>query len=141
MSQKKALSAMGIGVTSLLTIMAVLLLTSFAVLSLVSARSDLRLSERAAQAATDFYAADSEAELWYMQLDADLLSASGDALEQTLASQGYAVEPHEDGLKVSEHFRINDTKNLYVEILVDTAQAPSTKILRWQSVAEYSESN
>ena len=46
------------GASSVLMIFVVLCLTAFGVLSLVSARADLRLTRRAVQAAEEYYAAD-----------------------------------------------------------------------------------
>ena len=50
------------GVSSLLIIFSVLCLTVFAILSVSTASAGSRLSEKAAQSVTDYYAADSRAE-------------------------------------------------------------------------------
>ena len=46
------------GILSVITALLVLILASFAMLSLVTARNDLALSEKAAQSVTDYYKAD-----------------------------------------------------------------------------------
>jgi hypothetical protein len=76
---KKQRSAMGIGVTTLVTILVVMLLATFSVLSLVSARSDLNLSEMTIRSASDYYDANNEATRWYAQLDAICVANSAAA--------------------------------------------------------------
>jgi hypothetical protein len=132
---KKAGSAMGIGVTSLLTIMAVLLLTSFAVLSLLSAKSDLLLSNKAADAIAAYYAADGEAEEWWMELCEFLGSAPGDGLQARLEAAGYTVEAAENGLVVRAGFAMGERKNL--EVAVSIAENGEAAIIGWQSVPVY----
>jgi len=51
-------AGMNVGVASLVLIFAALCLTVFAVLSLVTANADLRLSQKTAQAVEDYYRAD-----------------------------------------------------------------------------------
>ena len=51
----------GVGVATVLTILLVLCLATFAALTLASAGADLRLSRTAAQRTADYYAADAEA--------------------------------------------------------------------------------
>ncbi len=58
-------SPIGIGVISIITVLLVLTLSVFSVLTLVSARSDLELSERNAQTISAYYKADNEANKIY----------------------------------------------------------------------------
>ena len=60
----------GVGVSSIVLIAAVLCLTVFAVLSLVSARNDIALSERTAESAATYYAADRKAQFIIAEVDA-----------------------------------------------------------------------
>jgi hypothetical protein len=61
MNEKKQSPLFGVGGVTLLTVLLVLSLTMFAVLTLSSAQADLRLSEKNARAVRDYYGADSKA--------------------------------------------------------------------------------
>jgi flagellar basal body-associated protein FliL len=127
-------SALGVGIITLVTIMVVLLLAAFSVLSLVSARSDLRLSEMSTTQVQSYYAADSEATAWYAELDAFAaqLSGSPESYEEQLTLAGYLAESTADGeLRVSRGFAINDTRTLMVTIAVNDER--TTTIRQWQS--------
>jgi hypothetical protein len=127
---------MGIGVTSLLTVMAVLLLTSFAVLSLLSAKSDLLLSGKAAQAVSSYYEADGEAEDWWMELNELLQSPAAGGLQERLKAAGYSAEAAAGGaLIVRSSFAMGENKNL--EVTVSVAAGGEAEILGWQSVPVY----
>lgn len=66
---KKTFSFVNIGLSSLLVVFLVLCLTTFALLSLSSARSDYSLSRKMAEHRTDYYSASSEAEVVLARLD------------------------------------------------------------------------
>jgi hypothetical protein len=132
--QKKAGAVMGVGVTSLLTIMAVLLLTSFAVMSLLSANSDLDLSRKASQAVTDYYAADGQAEEWWMDLNEALEGRQGGAAEK-LRAAGFDVDDSGDSLIVRRKFPMGGKKNL--EVQVSVSESGDASIECWQSVPVY----
>ncbi|MDR1714163.1 MAG: hypothetical protein LBR39_08460 [Coriobacteriales bacterium] len=68
-STRTSRSAVGVGLTTIVTIMVVVLLTTFSVLALVSANSDLRLSRMATTSAQSYYQADSAAQRWLTELD------------------------------------------------------------------------
>jgi hypothetical protein len=133
--KKKASAAMGIGVTSLLTIMAILLLTSFAIMSLMSAKSDLQLSDKASQAVNSYYEADSLAEEWWMGLNELLRSQTDGASAQVLADAGYDVEDVDGTFIVKRSFPMGEKKNLEVAIAV--SYDGSAAILSWQSAPVY----
>lgn len=59
---KEKFSPPALGGSSLLVVFAVLSLTVFALLSLSTVRADRRLGERSAQAVTQYYAADAQAQ-------------------------------------------------------------------------------
>jgi len=61
MSENKQRPLFGVGGMTLLTVLLVLALTMFAVLTLSSAQADMRLSQKSARAVSDYYAADSVA--------------------------------------------------------------------------------
>lgn len=68
MKKKEALSLPAIGGSSLLVIFAVLCLTVFALLSLGTVQAERRLSDKGAQAVSDYYRADLEAEKIFARL-------------------------------------------------------------------------
>jgi len=116
----KPRSAVGLGITTLVTIMVVVLLTTFSVLALVSARSDLKLSTMAQESARQYYAANAAAERWLAEQDSAPLPP-GDQEPQP----------------ISQSFAIDDNRQLQVTILRN-ADGTIT-IQQWQTVATSSE--
>jgi hypothetical protein len=112
--------------------MVAVLLTTFSVLALVSARADLRLSEKAVVSTQGYYAADGEATQWLADIDAIAQEGQAD-LAGALAAAGYAVVTTDDGRTgLSASFTIDEKRDLVVEIALDSAR--ETDILRWQTV-------
>ncbi|MDR1962006.1 MAG: hypothetical protein LBQ16_06960 [Gracilibacteraceae bacterium] len=72
MIEKKSVGGLSVGGSSILVIFVVLSLTIFAALSFMSAQADLRLAEKQAQAAREYYAADSAATERLAEIDARL---------------------------------------------------------------------
>lgn len=66
--KKERISPPAIGGSSLLVIFALLALTVFALLSLSTVQAEKRMADAAAQAVTDYYAADLEAERIFARL-------------------------------------------------------------------------
>ena len=134
-SQKtKRRSALGVGVSTLVTIMVILLLAAFSVLSLVSARSNLHLSEMTATRAEVYYAADSEATQWYADLDSFAASLTGNksSFDEQLVAAGYDVEVTSSGeVRVMNSFSINNNRNLMITIAIN--EDKTTIIRQWQS--------
>ena len=129
----KPRSAIGIGITTLVTIIVAVLLTTFAVLTLVTARADLRLSNKAIESTQNYYAADSQAEQWLAELD-DFFSRDHEDLAVAIALAKYKVDTASDGrMLVFEQFVIDDKRYLLVEVAVDSYG--KLDILTWKSVA------
>ncbi len=105
-----------VGGSSLLVIFAVLCLTVFALLSLSSVQANGRLGDAAAQAVTDYYRADAQAESILAQL------------RQGLLPDGVTVE----GAVYSYSCPISETQDLTVAVYLT---ATDYTILRWQSVS------
>ena len=61
MSEKKQSPLFGVGGVTLLTVLLILALTMFAVLTLSSAQADMRLSEKNARTVGEYYTADNKA--------------------------------------------------------------------------------
>jgi hypothetical protein len=134
-SRRENRSAMGVGVTTIVTVLVVLLLTAFAVLTLASARQDLGLSEIAVDAAADYYAADGEARSWYAGLAQATAGTSAEDRMAVLQAAGYQPNVGDDNsILVSKAFEIGGVRSLAVEVSID-AQGGLT-VTRWQSVAK-----
>jgi len=73
MNNRKAFAPPVVGGSALLVMFAVLCLTVFALLGLSTVRADSRLSEHAAQAVEEYYAADRQAEEIFARLRAGQL--------------------------------------------------------------------
>jgi hypothetical protein len=125
-------SALGVGISTVVTVMVVVLLTTFSVLALVSARAELRLANKATESTENYYAADSQAEKWLADLDA-FIGRGHDNLEGALATAGYKPEAAGEGkLRIAELFSLDDSRDLIVELVLDGEG--KIDILRWQTV-------
>jgi len=132
---KSASAAIGLGVSSLLTVMAVLLLTSFALLSLLSANSDLLMSQKAAQAVKEYYAADCQAVTWMMHLTQTMAHTDEIPVDVKLYQAGFEAEYTNEAYIVNKTFSMGEKKNLIVSASVSTGGV--IRILLWQSAPVY----
>jgi hypothetical protein len=132
---KQARSALGVGVTTLITILMVMLLAAFAVLSLATARSDDSLTQLTAKSVQAYYEADSEAAEWYANLDGDVktLEAARGGLAPALAQRGYSASEVNGEVLVSKSFPVGDTRLLTVVIAV--LADGTTSIRQWQTTS------
>ena len=85
MAEQTSRNKVNIGLSSLILIFIVLCLSTFGLLSLSSARGDLELAERGAQAAQEFYEADSKGQQWLAETDRMLQKMQGQSLEEKSA--------------------------------------------------------
>lgn len=142
--------SMAIGGSSILMIFVVLCLTTFAVLSLVSANADWKLTQRTAQSVTGYYAADGEAERALAGANQNLQSAwelSGGDMDAYLqaAADGLcfcAGMPFTvDGAYITYSVPMEHNQRLDVklEITAPDAQGRCYRILSWQQVTERKE--
>ena len=145
MKDKRHDSVVNIGLTSLLLVFLVLCLTTFALLSLSSAKSDASLSEKLAAHRMDYYTASSLAEGTLADIDAVMAqtwkSCGPEEYLPTL-TENLAAEEMEDITMESE----DGSMILYYQVPVDESQTlfvrlritdPSTsehyyEILTWQ---------
>ncbi|MDR3037417.1 MAG: hypothetical protein LBU31_03290 [Coriobacteriales bacterium] len=124
-------SAIGVGLSTLVTIMVAVLLTTFSVLALVSARADLKLSNKVVESTQSYYAADSQAEQWLAELNAFVATGHPDLVER-LALAGYTATTIEDGrVLVTGVFFLDTGRDLVVEVAFNSMG--DRDILRWQS--------
>lgn len=75
-----------IGAASLVLIFIVLCLSTFGLLSLSSARSDLTLAQRSADSVRGFYQADQKGQQWLRQVDEDLKAGRLDPGQGTVST-------------------------------------------------------
>lgn len=108
-----------LGGASLLVIFAVLTLTIFALLSLSTVRADVRLADSAAQAVTDWYAADCKAQEILARLRNGEEPEGVEFWGSGLLYAGYAVP-------------ISDTQELQVEVILKGVEG-GPLVLRWQA--------
>lgn len=117
------------GAVSFVLIFVMLSLLTFAVLSLVSAQADLRLSQKSADRTTDYYAAENAAS----DILAGLLRASveGDAaLADYAARENVTLTDDRAAYTVP----LGQDQDLAVEVALD---GESCHIDRWQAVSRY----
>lgn len=84
-------AGVSIGMVSILMIFVVLCLTTFATLSFVSARADLKLSKKASDSVSEYYAADSAAETYLAQIASQLETADS-SWQQTVSLSDTSLE-------------------------------------------------
>ena len=127
-------TAIGVGITTLVTIIVAVLLTTFSVLTLVTARADLRLSNKAIESTQSYYTADSEAEQWLAVLDNFVIRSHVDLLRD-LNSAGYKVSTAVDGrILVTESFFMDSKRDLLVEVAIDSNGR--IDILTWKTISK-----
>lgn len=127
-SSKKKQFGMNIGSASILLVFVILCLVSFAVLSIVSANADSRLSTRVLERTTAYYTACNQAEQSLAGMDHTLrrIYESSDSEEAYFASVGHGK---------SYVIPISDLQSLQVTIEIlypGTAEDSFYKITAWQ---------
>lgn len=109
---EKHSSPIGVGVTTILTVLLVLTLAVFSALTYASARADLALSRKNADTVTAYYAADSRAR----QLQEEFAAGLDDELEATLP--------------------MTDAQSLYIHLV---REGGGVKVLAWKTVPAQAE--
>ena len=125
----KATPPSGIGLVSLFTVLMVLCISVFSVLSLVSARADWRITQRNAEAVTKYYAADTTAaqiaatmadEIWPAETQRPAAAAVERDLEQICHLTAQVVST-ENGLSISFSRPVGEIRRMDVEIVMPQA--------------------
>lgn len=131
-------TGVNVGGSSILVIFVLLCLTTFATLSLVSAQADKKLTDKAAAAAVEFYAADSAAEEKLAAIDKAIKTAYlVEGTEQSFrnALQRSAPENVVFGADtVSYTVPVNERQNLEVELRIPFSPggaAPRFERVKW----------
>lgn len=123
MARRVHFSPPAVGGVSLLVVFAVLCLTVFALLSLTTVRADIRLADASAQAVSDYYAADCQAQEILARLRA---GETPDGVTWSSPMEGGETE-------YSYTVSISNTQELQVEVLVWPDGRWSVQ--RWQAAA------
>lgn len=117
-----------VGGACILTVFTVLCLTTFSALSLASARADYKLAQKAHHAATQYYAAEEQAETvlseWITALRA------GQDITGPLQAAGGSAEQTEEGLLLTYSTQSGSTR-LMAEVLLqtDASGQPTGRVL------------
>lgn len=138
-------ASIGVGGSSILVIFVLLCLTTFATLSLVSANADLKLTQKTAAAATEYYAADARAEEILARVDTALAAASKGSPSEYLnrcsqnlaALEEVSVEKAVGTLLVGYEVPINENRSLRVLLVVHSMEYAGNEerrflIRQWQ---------
>ncbi|MDR0963406.1 MAG: hypothetical protein LBM60_02175 [Clostridium sp.] len=136
---KKGGIRLSVGGSSILVIFVILTLTTFATLSLVSANADYNLSRKAMSAATEYYAADSQAEEMLMRIDTALakITSGSSFLEEAeaviSAMDGVSTARDGDSLLATYTIPVNDGQELFVALSV-TDSTPRYRRVEWRVI-------
>ena len=105
-----------VGSASIIMVFAILCLTIFSVLSLITTNSDLRLSRRAAKSIEDYYKAEYEAETRVLAINNILKNGEAPASLPVL-QEGVSVEEMPGGsVKISFLQAVDEKKDLRVSL-------------------------
>ncbi len=141
---KKSTSVVSTGVTSLITVFAVLLLSSFSLLILSNSRTDTELSQRTAQAVTNYYLADAIAEEEISELVALRNNSKNYNFSQfqfIVISSGFVIANTQEynnyeGFVVTFNVDIDENKMLVVDVGLPESGSIPIERLKWQTVAK-----
>lgn len=125
-----------IGSSSLILIFIVMCLVTFGMLSLTSAKSDLSLANRNADAVTEYYRADTEGEAFYRMVAEEVKAACANAAghEERLALLEEALgEYYRDGAAVTE-VAMERAQALHIELEPDLDGEGSVRVGKWNVI-------
>lgn len=125
-------SGISIGSSSLILIFVVLCMTVFSVLTLMSANAEKKLSDKSAQAVSDYYNADLAATMKINEI-AEALASSDSAEAEQLIIFGTELTTAEDGIIIAFDTEIDSRRTLHTEALLTEN---GLKITEWKTVTE-----
>lgn len=132
---------MGVGYVSVMLVFAVICLTIFAVLSFKAAISTDSFNDRSSEFMKQYYAADTEAKKTLSQLnDCAYNAKTSGFFEDSFAEsaqniEGVNVRAVQNGISVSYTVAINDSQELYVNVVFDWNG--EFRIAQWKSCNIY----
>lgn len=124
--KKQAKIGLGIGTASILMIFVILMLVTFAILSLSSARADHELSSKTMKHAKEYYQAENEAEKKLAEIDKVLHSNQDKAvvMEKLSKIEGFQIGE----IQSSINFREKINQKQYLDITVQ---------IKWDNTKKY----
>ncbi|WP_434688038.1 short-chain dehydrogenase [Hungatella sp. SB206] len=125
-----------IGSSFLILIFIVMCLVTFGMLSLTSAKSDLSLANRNADAVTEYYRADTEGEAFYRMVAGEVKAACTNASghEERLALLEKALgEYYRGGAAVTE-VAMERAQALHIELEPDLDGEGSVRVAKWNVI-------
>lgn len=126
---------MNIGAASLVLIFIVLCLATFGLLSLSSAKGDLSLAERQAEAVSAYYEADSKGQEWVRQVDAVLQEEMGHSDDSSSASDAVKARLgeiyHQDEGMVVTDIPMERGQSLRIELTLVCGEGMRYQIHSW----------
>lgn len=125
--QKQSQAGISVGSSSILVIFVVLALTAFATLSLVSANSDYRLTQRTVETVTQYYAADCNAIEEAGALERAIKAQPGRFAVDIASEMGWSA----DGMFISRLFPMNESQQLQVTANIINGEL---HFISWQTV-------
>ena len=110
----------GPGASTILMILIVMMMTMLGVLALMSARSDLRMADRAEQFTQAYYDAQTESGLWISELDQELLSLREKAAGNADVYAELVQDALSSGIEEEVEFSTpaGDARMLYVTVKI-----------------------
>ena len=119
MSDSKKQKFSNVGASSILMIFIILCLTVFGLLSLISAKAELRLSEKSKESVEEFYAADAEVERIIKEIDDILFEA-----RQTMSFSSTMIEDTQGEYErlVSEKINSLSDESALKEYMIEEAE-------------------
>ncbi len=126
---------MNIGAASLVLIFIVLCLATFGLLSLSSAKGDLSLAERQAEAVSAYYEADAKGQEWVRQVDAVLQEEMGHSDDSSSASDAVKARlgdmyHQEEGVVVTD-IPMERGQSLRIELTLVCGEGVRYQIHSW----------
>jgi hypothetical protein len=131
---KKVASGTTMGVTSIIAILVILVLIVFAALSITTAKADLTLSKKTAEATTEYYKADSGAEDRFAEVAGIVKSGAG---WQDRLGDGFTVTDEGGASVVSYEVPNGDNKELAVRIRVASDGTLTRELWQVRSTDEW----
>lgn len=128
---KRHNNIIGPGGVTVITVFVVLCMTIFAVLSLITARTDANNSRKRVAAVENYYTADCEATDKLGDITVITANSSITDLDEALRQNGFGFTVQEDLRIVSYNVDIDENQRICVEISIDSKR--QIKILKWKT--------
>lgn len=154
MNEKKTFSSgMNVGSSSILVTFVLLCLVTFAALSFVSAKADYNLAVQTAERITNYYSADTSAEVYLANIDSLLSKLADESDKDTYYNniEGvfsdndiYSVIKSGDDTFIHYEMKVSDSQclNVTVKVLYPEDDSDSTFcITQWENVTTYVPAN